>query len=147
VSGPKRKYRLTREQEGLASLDNAKWRVVHENLCVIFGLPNLPVGDFSKRDNYLTVVRIDQRFRTFKQLPCPLRRKHYELKTVVNFLQAIFNSDSGHRLLLVMIELYSNKFRAASQLDIPPRPPVIGAQVKRDLLTGNACGKAWRNRA
>jgi hypothetical protein len=39
-------------------------------------------------------------FAPFKQLPCPLRSKHHQLKAVVNFLQAIFNRDSRHESLL-----------------------------------------------
>jgi hypothetical protein len=59
-------------------------------------LPNLAVGNFSKRNHHFAIIRINEGFGSLKKLPRSFRGQHNQFKTVVNVLQAIFNGDPGH---------------------------------------------------
>jgi hypothetical protein len=49
-------------------------------------LSNFAVGNFPQRNYNLAIVRFDEGLSSFEELSCSLRRKHNQLKTVIDFL-------------------------------------------------------------
>ena len=60
------------------------------------GQPHFACGDLAKRRNDFAVVRNDERFGSFQELPCSYRGDSHEFKTTGNFIHTIFNGYSCH---------------------------------------------------
>ena len=79
---------------------NANSSENERKLRMISRLSNPAVSDFSEGNNDFPIIRINERFCPFKKLSGSFRSEHNQFKSVGYFLQAIFDRDPGHLVLL-----------------------------------------------
>jgi hypothetical protein len=62
-------------------------------MCLGFGgfLSYFPSSDLTQGNHNLTIVRLDQWFGAFEELPCSLGSEHHKFKTARDVTQTILN--------------------------------------------------------
>ena len=58
--------------------------------------PNFAGSDFAQSNDNVTIIRENERLRSFQELPCSFRGEQDEFKATRNIIQTVFNGDSSH---------------------------------------------------